>query len=255
LSGPIFCGRKSFGSSCARCCRHAPTSPNAYDPTDVALGYVGGILCGADKLSRVAWLQSDAAVAEVLGVEAIASQSTLKPVLRGVHPEELSGLGRLAFPRGLQSASLREGYTLDWTRGRSYTRTAIRQGWRWVTPGWGSALSPAANRRTGGGEADCQLLAAFREHGVCETGRRSSCARRCRSCPPCAHRVGARGLRLRRRQRPGCFASPLGLKFIFVAKLTQKVQSLCRHDDAAWQATGVPGLAVQEVELERRGDA
>lgn len=22
---------------------HAPTSPNAYDPTDVALGYVGGI--------------------------------------------------------------------------------------------------------------------------------------------------------------------------------------------------------------------
>jgi hypothetical protein len=35
---------------------HDPTSPNAYDPTDVALGYVGGILCGADQLSRVAWL-------------------------------------------------------------------------------------------------------------------------------------------------------------------------------------------------------
>ena len=33
---------------------HAPTSPNAYDPSDVALGYIGGILCGADKLSRVA---------------------------------------------------------------------------------------------------------------------------------------------------------------------------------------------------------
>ena len=55
---------------------HAPTSPNAYDPTDVALGYLGGILCGADKLSRVAWLQSDPAIPEVLGVEAIASQST-----------------------------------------------------------------------------------------------------------------------------------------------------------------------------------
>jgi hypothetical protein len=53
------------------------TSPNAYDPTDVALGYVGGILSGADKFSRVAWLQSDAAVAKVLGIEAVASQSTL----------------------------------------------------------------------------------------------------------------------------------------------------------------------------------
>lgn len=43
----------------------------------MALGYVGGILCGTDKLSRVAWLKSDPAVAEVLGVEAVASQSSL----------------------------------------------------------------------------------------------------------------------------------------------------------------------------------
>ena len=46
---------------------HCPSSPNAYDPSDVALGYMGGILSGADKLSRVAWLQSDAAISEVLG--------------------------------------------------------------------------------------------------------------------------------------------------------------------------------------------
>ena len=25
---------------------HAPTSPNAYDPCDTALGFIGGILCG-----------------------------------------------------------------------------------------------------------------------------------------------------------------------------------------------------------------
>jgi hypothetical protein len=43
------------------------------------------------------------------------------------------------------------------------------------------------------------------------------------------------------------------LKFIFVAKLTQKVQSLCRHDEAAWQSTEVAGLAVQEVSLDRPG--
>jgi hypothetical protein len=41
-------------------------------------------------------------------------------------------------------------------------------------------------------------------------------------------------------------AEALGLKFIFVARLTQKVQILCRHDEVHWQATDVPGLAVQE---------
>ena len=61
---------------------HDPTRPNAYDPTDVALGCLGGILCGADKLSRVAWLQNDPAVAEVWGVAAVASQSTLSRFFR-----------------------------------------------------------------------------------------------------------------------------------------------------------------------------
>jgi hypothetical protein len=45
----------------------------------------------------------------------------------------------------------------------------------------------------------------------------------------------------------------LGLKFIFVAKLTQKVQTLCRHGEAHWQPTEVAGLAVQEVELDQPG--
>src|SRR5208282_1990025 len=44
-------------------------------------------------------------------------------------------------------------------------------------------------------------------------------------------------------------AQALGLKFIFVARLTQKVQSLCRHHDAHWRRTEIPGLEVQEVEL------
>jgi hypothetical protein len=51
-----------------------PISPNAYVPTDIALGYLGGILAGADKLSRVAWLQSDPAVAQVLSIEALPSR-------------------------------------------------------------------------------------------------------------------------------------------------------------------------------------
>src|SRR5215472_16083742 len=44
---------------------HQPTSPNAYAPDDLALGFIGGIVCGADKLSRVAYLQQDPAIARV----------------------------------------------------------------------------------------------------------------------------------------------------------------------------------------------
>ena len=60
---------------------HSPSSPNAFIPSDTALGLLGGIISGADKLSRVAWPASDPAVAEALGIEAIPSQSTLNRFL------------------------------------------------------------------------------------------------------------------------------------------------------------------------------
>ncbi len=59
---------------------HAPTSPNAFAPADIVLGYLGGVLSGADKLSRVAWLQADPAVAEVLGIEAVPSDKAKIPI-------------------------------------------------------------------------------------------------------------------------------------------------------------------------------
>src|SRR5215470_4235608 len=108
-----FLHQKRFREQLREVLPHAPISPNAYDPTDVALGYVGGIVCGADKLSRVAWLQSDAAVAEVLGIEAVASQSTLSRFF-GVFTQKtcdlLNGLHRQAI---YSLPSRKEGYTLD----------------------------------------------------------------------------------------------------------------------------------------------
>jgi hypothetical protein len=92
---------------------HAPTGPNAYDPCDTALGFIGGILCGADKLSRVAHLAHDPAVAEVLGIEAIPSQSTLSRFFARCGrsaAEALSGLHAWAM-RELPERT--EGYTLD----------------------------------------------------------------------------------------------------------------------------------------------
>ncbi|MCX6907704.1 MAG: transposase [Verrucomicrobia bacterium] len=48
-------------------------------------------------------------------------------------------------------------------------------------------------------------------------------------------------------------AEELGLKFIFVARLTRPVQTLCRHEDTHWQPTEVPGIVVQEAEGLRPG--
>jgi hypothetical protein len=45
----------------------------------------------------------------------------------------------------------------------------------------------------------------------------------------------------------------LKLNYIVVARLTQKVQSLCRHGDAHWQPTGVDGVQVQEAQTDAVG--
>jgi len=48
-------------------------------------------------------------------------------------------------------------------------------------------------------------------------------------------------------------AQTLGLRYIFVARLTQNVQSLCKHEDSAWQKTEIDGLEVQEVPWHQPG--
>jgi hypothetical protein len=95
--GSQFLHKKQLRQRLAEALPHDPTSPNAYAPTDVGLGCMGGILCGADKLSRVAWLAQDGAVADVLGIEAVPSQSTLTRffgVFRQPSSEGLNGWNR-----------------------------------------------------------------------------------------------------------------------------------------------------------------
>jgi hypothetical protein len=84
-----------------------------HDPTDVTLSFMGGILCGADKLSRVAWLQSDLAVAEVMGIEAVASQSTLSRFFGVFNQRTCQALGGLHSRAHYSLPSEREGYTRD----------------------------------------------------------------------------------------------------------------------------------------------
>ena len=226
---------------------HEPTSPNAYDPCDTALGFIGGILCGADKLARVAHLAHDPAVAEVLGIEAVPSQSTLSRFFarcgRGAC-EALSDLHRWA----LQDLPARaEGYTLDLDSFSllhedghqegvrvGYTRKGIKPCHRpivaaiaevplvahfWLRPGNTACVSGAA---TFLGDTLARLPAAVSiglvrgDSGFCTHGM--------------IEELEARGLR-----------------YIMTAVLRSPVRMFCRHDDAAWTPTEVPGIEVQDL--------
>lgn len=54
-----------------------PESNNAIQPIDKALGFIQGLLCGAEKLTQVAYLRRDTLVPAITGIKRVASQSTL----------------------------------------------------------------------------------------------------------------------------------------------------------------------------------
>ena len=248
-----FLRQKRFRQQLRQVLPHDPTSPNAYDPTDVALGYVGGILCGADKLSRVAWLQSDPAVADVLGIEAVASQSTLSRFFGVFNQRACQTLGRRHPQAAYGLPSQRQGHTLDLDSWALLHEDGHQEG---VAVGYTRRGLKPCHRPLIAGLAEAKLIANYwlrAGNSACANGA-AEFLRQTVSALPRHIRIGlVRGDSGFGDASVQEACDGLGLKFIFVAKLTQKVQALCRHDDAAWQATEVPGLAVQEVALDRPG--
>jgi hypothetical protein len=248
-----FLRQKRFRQQLREVLPHDPTSPNAYDPTDVALGYVGGILAGADKLSRVAWLQSDAAVAEVLGIEAVASQSTLSRFFGVFTQRTCQTLAGLHAGAVYSLPSLREGYTLDLDSWALLHEDGRQEG---VAVGYTRRGLKPCHRPLIAGLAEAKVIANYwlrAGNTACVNGAAEFLRQTVQGLP--THiRIGlVRGDSGFGDASVQDACEALRLKFMFVAKLTQKVQLLCRHDEAAWQATEVPGITVQEVELERPG--
>ena len=248
-----FLHQKRFRQQLRALLPHDPTSPNAYDPTDVALGYVGGILCGADKLSRVAWLQSDPALAEVLGIEAVPSQSTLSrffEVFSQKTCQVLAGLHRHAV---YSLPSLREGYTLDLDSWALLHEDGHQEG---VAVGYTKQGLKPCHRPLIAGLAEAKVIANYwlrPGNTACVNGAAEFLRQTVSGLPPHI-RIGlVRGDAGFGDARVQEACEALGLKFIFATRLTQKVQLRCRHDEAQWQATEVPGIAVQDVEVDRPG--
>ena len=82
---------------------------------EIALGFIAGILSGAQRLAHVAWLRADPMLSQLLAVSQMASQSTLS---RFFGLFDRAGINQRAFtPRWhwamRQLPSLRGGYSLD----------------------------------------------------------------------------------------------------------------------------------------------
>jgi hypothetical protein len=92
-----------------------PVSPNAMAPVEIALGFMAGIVAGADKLTRVAWLRGDPVLPSIFRLKRLPSQSTLSRFFAGFGNLKQSldcfqPLWRWAME---QLPGRAEGYTLD----------------------------------------------------------------------------------------------------------------------------------------------
>ena len=248
-----FLHQKRFRHELAQVLPHDPTSPNAYVPTDIALGFIGGVLCGADKLSRVAWLQSDPAVADVLGIEAVPSQSTLSRFFAIFTQPANDRLARLHGWAVGKLPSQKEGYTLDLDSWALLHKDGQQEG---VASGYTKQGLKPCHRPLIAALAEAKLVTNFwlrQGNSACVNGAANFLRATLQGLP--AHiRIGLL------RADSGfadesflCAAEGAGLVFIVAARLTSPVQRFCRHADVLWQPTEVPGLEVQEIEGERAG--
>ncbi len=233
-----------------RCLPHpAPRSNNALSPLSKALGFMQGLLCGAKKLTHVAYLRRDPLVPEMLGIKRVASQSTFTRFFQGFR----SAGSNLACLRPLfgwclqRLPSRREGYALDLDSTRLLHEDGHQEGVKvgYTRQGLKPCLHPllavlsevrmvaAFWLRAGNSQCSDNVVAFFLDlwdnlpsHLKVRVVRADSGF------------YVAELLRLWEQLR---------VKFIVVAKLSQPVQSLLRRQ-TIWLASEIDGTEVAELD-------
>lgn len=227
---------------------HEPTSPNAFAPTDVALGLMGGIICGADKLSRVAYLRGDCSLPQVLGIEEVASQSTLSRFLNAFDEAASNELNRLHQWAVGRLPSLRGGYTLDLDSWSLLHRDGHQEG---VCPGYTPRGLKPCHRPLIACLAEAKLVAGFwlrPGNAQCTDQAPEFISQLLEGLP---HHIDIACVRADAgfyHEKVLQLLEERALKYIVVMRLYAKWQAYCRHTDAAWTATDIPGIDVQEIE-------
>jgi hypothetical protein len=226
---------------------HRPTSPNALPPVEIALGLIAGILAGADKLTRVAWLRGDPVLPEVMDVERLPSQSTLSRFLAVFHAASSLGCFRQLWRWAMERLPGRkDGYTVDFdTTGLLHEdghQEGVHLGHTRV--GIKPCLQPMLAVLS-----EAKLCAQFwlrAGHAHCSNNLLAFTQEFLANLP--------RHLRVRLiRADSGFFYDPWlsllesrRLHYIVVADLSVRIKSLLRKT-TQWLPTAVPGLEVAEV--------
>jgi hypothetical protein len=248
-----FLHQSAFREQLEKVLPHRPTSNNAYDPADTALGFMGGILTGADKLSRVGYLRHDPAIAQVLGIQEVPSQSTLSRFFAKFSQrssEQMNGLYRWAMKR---LPSVRDGYILDMDSWSLVHEGGNQEG---VAVGYTKEGFKRCHRPLVAALAGSELVANFwlrRGDSACGNNACGFLTSTLKGLP--VHvRVGLV------RADSGFYSQEFfdavtsqGLDYIVATPLRVDVRRLCRHDDPHWVDTDSVGLQVQEVDWRRPG--
>ena len=242
-----FLHREKFRAELAGALPHVRTSPNALKVTEIALGFIAGILAGADKLTRIAHLRGDPLLPEVLEIKRMPSQSTLSRFLGGFDgaAKNLRSFRALWHYGMHRLPSRRGGYTLDLDSTSLLHEDGGQEGVRagYTRKGLKPCLKP--------------LLAVLEEAKlVAQFWLRSGNA-------PCASNVISftlellsnlpRQVRLRLVRADSGFCEDRWLSvleerhlpYIVVGVLHHKITSLLRKE-TIWQPSAVPGTDVAE---------
>jgi DNA-directed RNA polymerase subunit N (RpoN/RPB10) len=243
-----FLAKIGWRARLAEAMPYQPTSPNAYAPVDIALGFLGGVLAGADKFSRVGQLCGDPALPAVLGIEAVASQPTLTRFFGRFSQranEGLAGLYRFLLGR---LPSQPGGYTLDVDSTSIVHEDGHQEG---VRVGYTPRGPKPSHHPLVAALAEPKLLCHFwlRSGNTAALSNATNFLQATLRQLPAHVRIGLV------RADSGFYCTRLlgeleaqGLDYIVVARLQQNLQKLCRHADEAWTKTEVRGLEVQEVD-------
>jgi hypothetical protein len=231
-----------------------PVSNNSCPPIEHALGFIAGVLAGADKFSRVAQLRDDPALPELLGIKAIPSQPTLTRFFRGFSQGANSLLFNDLFRCSAEKlTSLKGGYTLDLDSTTIIHEEGHQQG---VRCGYTSRGIKNSHHPLLAALAEPKLMAGFwLRPGNSHTGNNAeNFLRNVLANLPSQVRIGL--VRADSGFYSESFLSSLEglkLKYIVVAQLKTDIKRYIRHEDSAWQPAAVPGIDVCEIHWEDKG--
>lgn len=231
-----------------------PESNNAIQPVDKALGFIQGLLCGAEKLTQVAYLRRDPLVPAITGIKRVASQSTLS---RFFAVFDSAGKNQRCFGPLWEWCIRRvkprkEGYSLDFDSTRLLHEDGHQEG---VKTGYTRVgLKPCLHPLLAVLE-EAKLVAGF----WLRPGNTS-----------CANNIAAftlevlgrlpRWLKVRVVRADSGFCENAwldllegrGLCYIVVARLMSPLQKLIARG-MDWRPAGVPGVTVAEILHQEKG--